>query len=101
MLLKKWRGLFNRSTPAGSVPSLEYRACGALRKSETSRPISGDWFVPQNMEGLEYLLVEPACEVNKKGTREKNYSNEDVSMDDNERNFCGVEMIQSRTRYQS
>ena len=37
------------------------------------------------MEGLEYLLVEPACEVNEKGTREKNGGNEDVSMDDNEK----------------
>ena len=37
------------------------------------------------MEGLEYLLVEPACEVNEKGTREKNDGNEDASMDDNEK----------------
>ena len=44
-----------------------------------------DWCVPQNMEGLEYLLVKPACEVNEKGTREQNDGNEDVSMDDNEK----------------
>ena len=44
-----------------------------------------DWCVPQNMEGLEYLLVEPACEENEKGTREKNDGNEDVSIDDNEK----------------
>ena len=37
------------------------------------------------MEEFEYLLVEPACEVNEKGTREKNDGNEDVSMDDNEK----------------
>ena len=48
-------------------------------------PSPEDWCVPQNMEGLEYLLVEPACEVNKKGTREKNDGNEDVSMVDNEK----------------
>ena len=46
---------------------------------------SEDWCVPQNMEGLEYLLVEPACEVNEKGTREKNDGNEDWSLDDNEK----------------
>ena len=45
----------------------------------------GDWCVPQNMEGLEYLLVEPACEVNEKGTRLNNDGNKDVSMDDNEK----------------
>ena len=38
--------------------------------------------MPQNMEGYEYLLVEPACEVNEKGTREKNDGNENMSMDD-------------------
>ena len=37
------------------------------------------------MEGIEYLLVEPACEVNEKGTREKNDGNEDLSLDDNEK----------------
>ena len=37
------------------------------------------------MEGLEYLLVEPACEVNEKGTREKNDGNEGLSLDDNEK----------------
>ena len=35
-------------------------------------PFPEDRCVPQNMVELEYLLVEPACEVNeKKGTREK------------------------------
>ena len=37
------------------------------------------------MEGLEYLLVEPAREVNEKGTREKNDGHESMSMDDNEK----------------
>ena len=37
------------------------------------------------MEGLEYLLVEPAFEVNEKGTREKINGNEDVSIDDEEK----------------
>ena len=36
------------------------------------------------MERLEYLLVEPACEVNEKGTREKNDGNENLSLDDTE-----------------
>ena len=37
------------------------------------------------MEGLEYLLVEPASEVNEKGTREMNDGNENVSMDYSEK----------------
>ena len=36
------------------------------------------------MDGLGYLLVEPACEVNEKGTREKNDGKEGLSLDDNE-----------------
>ena len=48
-------------------------------------PSPEDWCVSQNIEGLEYLLVEPACEVNEKGTREKNDGNEDVSTDDKEK----------------
>ena len=30
-------------------------------------------------------MVEPACEVNEKGTREKNDGNENLSLDDNEK----------------
>ena len=37
------------------------------------------------MDGLEYLLVEQACEVSEKGTREKNGGNEGLSLDDNEK----------------
>ena len=48
-----------------------------------------DWCVPQNMERLEYLLVVPACEVNGKGTREKNEGNDCMSMDDNEKMEVG------------
>ena len=48
-------------------------------------PSPEDWCVPQNMEGLKYLLVEPACEVNEKCPREKNDGNENMSMDDNEK----------------
>ena len=48
-------------------------------------PSPEDWCVPQNMEGLEYLLVEPACELNEKGTREKNDGNEGLSLDENEK----------------
>ena len=48
-------------------------------------PSPEDWCIPQNMEGIDYLLVEPACEVNKKGTREKNDGKEGLTLDDNEK----------------
>ena len=69
-LLKKWRGPGRAAHYENLKPHV---------------PSPEDWCVPQNMEGLEYLLVEPPCEVNKKGTREKNDGNEDLSLDDNEK----------------
>ena len=48
-------------------------------------PSPEDWCIPKDMEGLEYLLVEPACEVNERGIREKNDGNENLSLDDNEK----------------
>ena len=54
-------------------------------------PSPEDWCVLQNMEGLEYLLVEPACEVNEKGTREKTDGNEGLSLVDNEKSEADSE----------
>ena len=75
----------NGCTSAGTVLPLEYKACSALLKSKPHVPSPEDGCVPQKMEGLEYLLVEPACEVNERGTREKNDGNENLSLDDNEK----------------
>ena len=58
-------------------------------------PSPEEWCVLQNMEGLEYLLVEPACEVNEKGTRGKNDGNESMSMDDNEKIEVGSDEASS------
>ena len=37
-----------------------------------------DWCIPADMEEGDYLMIDPACEVNEKGTREKNDGNEVV-----------------------
>ena len=34
-------------------------------------PSPEDWCIPKDMEGLEYLVVEPACEVNEKAPERK------------------------------
>ena len=39
-------------------------------------PSKGDWCIPADMEEGDYLMMDPACEVNEKGTREKNDGNE-------------------------
>ena len=39
-------------------------------------PSTEDWCIPADMEERDYLMMDPACEVNEKGTREKNDGNE-------------------------
>ena len=41
-------------------------------------PSTEDWCIPADMEEGYYLMMDPACEVNEKGTREKNDGNEVV-----------------------
>ena len=85
--LKKWRGPFmiTEVHQQGRPYRLSTGRAGHYENLKPHVPSSGVWCVTQNMEGIEYLLVEPACKVNEKGTREKNDGNEDVSMDDNEK----------------
>ena len=76
----------NRITQTGSVPALEHRVDAHYENLKPHVPSPEDWWcVPQNMEGLEYLIVERACEVNEKGTRESNNDNENTSMGDKKR----------------
>ena len=86
-LLKTWRGPFmiREVHQQGRFYRLSTGRGANYENVEPHVPSPEDWRVPQNMEGIEYLLVETAWEVNEKGTREKNDGNEDVSMDDNEK----------------
>ena len=86
-LLKKWRGPFmiTEVHQQGRIYRLSTERAVHYENLKPHVPSPEDWRVPQNMEGLEFLLVEPACEVNEKGTREKNDGNEDVGVDDNEK----------------
>ena len=72
------QGRFYRRTPCSTGRAAHYK------NLKPHVPFPEDWCVPQKIEGLEYLLVEAACEVNEKGTREKNDGDEDVSMDGSE-----------------
>ena len=86
-LLKKWRGpfLITEVHQQARFYRLNTGRAAHYESLEHLVPSPEDWCIPQNMEGLEYLLVEPTCAVNEKGTREKNDGNDDVSMDDNEK----------------
>ena len=85
-LLKKKRGpfLITEVHQQGQFYRLSTRRAAQYENLKPHVPSPEDWCTPQNMERLEYLLVDPACEVNEKGTRERNDGKEDVSMHDYE-----------------
>ena len=86
-LLEKWRGPFmiTEEHQQGLFYRLSTGRTAHYENLKHHAPSPEDWCIPQDMEGLEYLLVEPACEVNENGTREKNDGNENLSLDDNEK----------------
>ena len=86
-ILKKWRGTFmiTEVHQQERFYRLNMERAAHYENLKPHFPCPEDWCVAQNMEGLEYLLVEPACEVNEKSTKEKYDGNEDVSLDDNEK----------------
>ena len=92
-LVKKWRGPFMKTEvlQQGRFYRLSTGRAAQYENLKPHVPSPEDWCVPQNMEGLEYLLLKPAWEVNEKGTREKNDGNEDLSLDDNEKIEAGSE----------
>ena len=47
-----------------------------FEKIKPHNPSSEDWCIPEDMEEGDYLMMDPACEVNEKGTRGKNDGNE-------------------------
>ena len=75
----------NGSTSTGRFYRLSTARAAHYENLKPHVPSPEDWCIPKNMEGLEYLVLEPACEVNEKGTREKNDGNENLSLDDNEK----------------
>ena len=86
-LLKKWRGPFmiTEVHQQGRFYRLSTGRAAHYENLKPHVPSPEDWCIPKDMEGLEYLLVEPACEVNEKGIREKNDGNENLSLDDDEK----------------
>ena len=72
-LLKNWRGPFmiTEVHQKGRFYCLSTGRAAHYENLKTHVPTPENWCVPQNMEGLEYLLVEPGFEVNKRGTERK------------------------------
>ena len=75
---KKWRGPFmiTEVHQEGRFYRLSTGRAAHYENIKTHNPSTEDWCIPADMEEGDYLMMNPACEVNEKGTREKNDGNE-------------------------
>ena len=76
-LLKKWRGPF-MITEVHQEGRMSTGRAARYENIKPHNPSTEDWCIPADMEEGDYLMMNPACEVNEKGTREKNDGNEVV-----------------------
>ena len=79
-LLRKWRGLFmiTEVHHEGRFYRLSTGPAAHYENNKPHNPSTEDWCIPADMEDGDYLMMDPACELNEKGTREKNDGNEVV-----------------------
>ena len=79
-LLKKWRGPFmiTEVHQAARFYRLSTGRAAHYENIKPHNPSTEDWRIPADMEEGDYLMMEPACDVNEKGTRVKNDGNEVV-----------------------
>ena len=77
-LLKKWRGPFmiTEVHQEGRFYRLSTGRAAHYDNIKPHNPSTEDWCIPADMEKGDYLMMDPACEVNEKDTREKNDGNE-------------------------
>ena len=75
---KKWRGPFmiTEVHQEGRFYRLSTGRAAQYENIKPHNPSTEDWCIPADMEEGDYLMMDPACEVNEKGTREKNDGNE-------------------------
>ena len=78
LLLRKWRGPFmiTEVHQEGRFYRLSTGRTAHYEKIKPYNPSTEDWCINADMEEGDYLMMVPACEVNEKGTREKNDGNE-------------------------
>ena len=75
---KKWRGSFmiTEVHQEGRFSRLITGPAAHYENIKPHNPSTEDWCIPADMEEGNYLMMNPACEVNEKGTRKKNDGNE-------------------------
>ena len=79
-LLKKWRGPFmiTEVHQEGRFYRLSTGRAAHYENIKPHNPSAEDWCIPADMEEGDYLMMDPASEVNEKGTRGKNDGNKVV-----------------------
>ena len=79
-LLKKWRGPFmiTEVNHEGRFYRLSTGRAAHYENIRPHNPFTEDCCIPADMEEGDYLMMDPACEVNEKSTRGKNNWNEVV-----------------------
>ena len=84
-LLKKWRGplMITEVHQEGRLYRLSTGRAAHYENIKPHNPSTEDWCIPADMEEGGYLMMDPVCEVNEKGTREKNDGNEVVEEETN------------------
>ena len=77
---KKWRGPFmiTEVHQEGRFYRLSTGRAAHYENIKPHNPSTEDWCIPADMEEGDNLMMDPACEVNEKGTREKNDGSEVV-----------------------
>ena len=80
--LKKWRGPFKITElhQEGRFYRLSTGRASHYENNKPHNPSTEDWCIPADMEEGDYSMMDPTCEVNEKGTREKNDGNEVVEV---------------------
>ena len=77
---KMWRGPFmiTEVHQEGRFYRLSTGRAAHYENIKPHNPPTEDWCIPADMEEGDYLMMDPACEVNERGTRGKNDGNEVV-----------------------
>ena len=65
-------------TQGGCFYRLSSSRAAHYKNIRPHNPSAENWCIPADMEEGDYLIIDPACEVNEKGTRRNNDGNEVV-----------------------
>ena len=83
-LFKRWRGPFQITEvlQGGRFYRLSTGRAALYENIKSHNASSEDWCIPADMREGVYLIVDPACDVNERGTRDKIGGNEVVDDSD-------------------